>query len=255
MPKRSKELIEIGYFLSREGKENPPSQLETTSWSKAYLLFYNKLNEGRTPTEFKNSLKNVRDQFDSYFPKTKREGWKEKKDHSKPSKLSNTLQKTFDKYKNSNSDEIWERIKRFIDTSFDFSAKEINDAFLPEKFDYYKSKIIFIEGKKKVKISTFIERNPKLRKLAINYHGTNCSACGFNFKEFYGAHGDGFIEIHHLEPLYKETHCTRETNFIEDLTPLCANCHSMVHRKKNQVLTLNELKEIIKNNNESTASL
>lgn len=246
MPTRSKELIEIGYFLSREGKLDPPWQLETSKWSNAYLLFYNKMNGGRTPMEFMNSLKNIRDQFDSYFPETKREGWKDNKDKSKPTKLSISLRNTFEKYRNKEANIIWDRIKEFVDSSYNFTKTEIEDAFLPQRFDYFESRQVFTEGQKKVKISNFIERNPKLRKLAISYHGTNCAACGFNFKEFYGDYGDGFIEIHHLEPLHKQSGEARETNFITDLTPLCSNCHSVIHRKTNRVLSIRELKDIIK---------
>lgn len=33
-----------------------------------------------------------------------------------------------------------------------------------------------------------------------------------------------------------------------DLVPLCSNCHKMVHRKKEQPLTIEELKQTIKHN-------
>ncbi len=100
------------------------------------------------------------------------------------------------------------------------------------------------EGGKKVIISIKAERDNSLRNKAIKYHGTTCMACGFNFKEFYGDWSDNYIEVHHLIPLndYKE----RETDVKLDLAVLCANCHRMVHKKRNMVLTIEELKGKIK---------
>lgn len=88
------------------------------------------------------------------------------------------------------------------------------------------------------------ERNPKNRMKAIKIHGLTCFGCGFNFGEKYGELGKNFIEIHHIKPLStleEEVEIDPET----DLVPLCANCHRMVHRKKDEVLSVEELKELI----------
>ena len=76
MAERSKELIQVGYYLSKYGKKDPPERLETDKWNEAYRLFYDTLNGGRAVLEFEHSLKNSRDAFDSYFTQTNREGWK-----------------------------------------------------------------------------------------------------------------------------------------------------------------------------------
>ena len=68
--------------------------------------------------------------------------------------------------------------------------------------------------------------------------------CGFNFSDVYGDLGDKFIEIHHIIPL----HSLNEAVFIGpklDLIPLCSNCHRMIYRNKNNVLSVNELKLLI----------
>jgi hypothetical protein len=75
---RSKELIEVGYYLSRFGKLSPPSRFGSIKWNEVYALFYQVLGKGRNILEFEHSLKNTRDGFDGYFPETKREGWKNK---------------------------------------------------------------------------------------------------------------------------------------------------------------------------------
>lgn len=104
--------------------------------------------------------------------------------------------------------------------------------------------ILVTEGKKTKVYSTRYERNPKNRQAAILIHGLNCKVCGFNFEKKYGALGHEFIEIHHKKPLYLNN---TEINIdpINDLVPLCANCHRMIHRNKYNVLTVEDLREIL----------
>lgn len=104
------------------------------------------------------------------------------------------------------------------------------------------------EGGRKVVISKVAERDLALRSDAIKIHGTTCFGCGFNFEKAYGSIGDGFIEIHHITPL-STYNKSKIVDASRDLMPLCSNCHRMVHRKKNYVLSLEELKKIISHNN------
>ena len=101
------------------------------------------------------------------------------------------------------------------------------------------------EGKKKAVYTTTYERNPANRAAAIAEHGTVCMACGFDFGKMYGRYGEGFIEVHHTKPLF-EGDGEIVPDPKTDLICLCANCHRMVHHFKNKVLTLQELKEIIR---------
>jgi 5-methylcytosine-specific restriction protein A len=88
------------------------------------------------------------------------------------------------------------------------------------------------------------ERDPRNRKTAINYHGFKCKVCGFSFSGFYGTRGDGFIEIHHTKPLANSGR--QEVNPKTDLLPVCANCHRMIHRRSEDVLSIEELKKRIR---------
>ena len=88
------------------------------------------------------------------------------------------------------------------------------------------------------------ERNPKARNECISHHGTTCQICGFDFKDVYGEIGDGFIEVHH-KYLISEIGESYEVNPIDDLIPVCSNCHSMLHRKRNETMDVKELKERI----------
>ena len=104
----------------------------------------------------------------------------------------------------------------------------------------------FIKEGKTIKFyGTKYERNPRNRRRAIEFHGTVCKICGFDFEKTYGTRGMGFIEIHHIKPLSftnEETYINPET----DLIPVCANCHRMIHRNKNKILSIEEMKSLIK---------
>lgn len=101
------------------------------------------------------------------------------------------------------------------------------------------------EGSGKKVLSTKYERDPKLREKAIEIHGFTCMACNFNFKDTYGDWGAGFIHVHHNKPL-SDGQGVRLVNPATDMIVLCPNCHSMVHRKKNETLSLEQLKLMIK---------
>lgn len=104
-----------------------------------------------------------------------------------------------------------------------------------------------IEGNKKVVYSTVYERDRNLRKKAIEIHGLTCKGCGFNFGETYGPYGEGFIHVHHVQPLF-EVGKPQKVDPQTDLVPLCANCHCIVHRRRNQTLSVEELKAIVSEN-------
>ncbi|WP_082683311.1 HNH endonuclease [Fictibacillus sp. FJAT-27399] len=88
------------------------------------------------------------------------------------------------------------------------------------------------------------ERRPENRKKAIEIHGLSCVVCGFNFEEVYGERGKDFIEVHHVNPL---STIGEEVSIDpkNDLVPVCSNCHRMIHRRKDDVLTVDELRNLV----------
>ncbi|WP_138418228.1 HNH endonuclease [Aquibacillus sediminis] len=106
-----------------------------------------------------------------------------------------------------------------------------------------------IEGNIKYYYGKRYERDCKNRMLAIKKHGLNCYVCGFNFEEKYGKYGKDFIEVHHIKPLSTLEKAV-EINPETDLVPLCANCHRMIHRRKDYILNVDELSEVVKENRE-----
>lgn len=103
------------------------------------------------------------------------------------------------------------------------------------------------EGKKKVYYTTKYERSSKNREDAIRIHGIKCMICGFDYEEKYGELGKGYIEVHHIKPLSEldeEVVINPET----DLICVCSNCHRMLHRFKNYIVSVEELKHIVQDN-------
>jgi len=91
-----------------------------------------------------------------------------------------------------------------------------------------------------------MRENLKNRRRAIEIHGAICASCGFDFEKVYGERGRGYIEIHHNKPLSTLDN-EQIIDPVTDLIPVCSNCHRMIHRRKDDVLSIEELKRILKN--------
>ncbi len=89
------------------------------------------------------------------------------------------------------------------------------------------------------------ERDPTLRLQAIAIHGVACKACGFDFGKAYGEYAKGFIHVHHTQPI-SEFEAPKAVNPETDLVPLCANCHAVVHRRRDRTLSVDELKGLVR---------
>lgn len=99
------------------------------------------------------------------------------------------------------------------------------------------------EGAQKKVIVNIHERNPVARKECLLEHGYSCSVCSLNFEDKYGDIGKNFIHVHHLTPIsdIKEEY---QIDAINDLRPVCPNCHAMLHKKK-PPYSIDELRKII----------
>jgi 5-methylcytosine-specific restriction protein A len=89
-------------------------------------------------------------------------------------------------------------------------------------------------------------RNQKLVSEAKKRYDKICSVCDFDFSIYYGEYGAGFIEMHHLKPIKEGP----RNSTINDLRPVCSNCHRMLH-KGDRLLSIEELKQIIKEQREN----
>lgn len=87
---------------------------------------------------------------------------------------------------------------------------------------------VFLEGAvRQVSVNAY-ERNPVARARCIEAHGCKCAVCGFDFGSVYGAFATGFIHVHHIRSL-ASVGAQYEVNPIEDLRPVCPNCHAVIH--------------------------
>lgn len=160
--------------------------------------------------------------------------------------------------------------EKLVENNRDYLSSLFNNVFSYERQKELASKIHSVQGKKRKLVlydeNDFIfegksdskktvvrERSKKLRDAAIQHYSIDgrikCAVCGFDFYEFYGSHGEGYIQIHHENPIYQysnEGFKSYLKDAIENTKPLCSNCHCMIHRKRSHILTIEELKAIIK---------
>lgn len=122
------------------------------------------------------------------------------------------------------------------------SIEEIEKPFMFEE----SAKYSVFEGQEIYRVHKTYERNSKIiedKKCSVleKKKKLECEVCKMDFHAVYGEHGKGFSECHHINPLaFREGE--QETK-PEDLVILCANCHRMIHRKK-QWLTVDELRRV-----------
>lgn len=90
----------------------------------------------------------------------------------------------------------------------------------PEKYEEGATKIISVNA---------YERNAKARAKCISHFGCKCFVCGFNFEDAYGNIGKDFIHVHHEMPL-SEIKKEYKVDPVNELKPLCPNCHAIIHR-------------------------
>jgi predicted HNH restriction endonuclease len=86
------------------------------------------------------------------------------------------------------------------------------------------------------------ERNTSARRACITAHG---AVCRLDFAEMYGEAGEGFIHVRHLVQL-STIGQTFEIDPIDDLAPVCPNCHAMLHRGTDTPRTIDELRALIR---------
>jgi hypothetical protein len=106
----------------------------------------------------------------------------------------------------------------------------------------------FAEGGRQLRRHMRTERNGMLRDRARTFWRSrlgrlHCVVCSFDFEKSYGDLGADFIEMHHDRPLSLAPR--RRLVRLDELKPLCANCHRMIHREQ-PMLELADLKARLK---------
>ncbi len=117
---------------------------------------------------------------------------------------------------------------------------------LPESNLYYEGAI------QKVTVNAY-ERNVTARKKCVDHYGASCFICGFDFGKVFGKLGDGFIHVHHLQPL-SEIKAEYQVNSINDLRPVCPNCHATIHRRSPS-LSIEEIQALLSHSKVQSPSI
>lgn len=147
------------------------------------------------------------------------------------------------------AEEIWTEFSERSD-ELKLIATAIRSAAATNSLPANEEEVGFVEaaeGRLLTRLHCSRERNRKIvrNKREAVFRETGrlaCEACGFDFKKTYGAHGSGFIEVHHILPLHMVKPGSR-TN-LSDLAVVCSNCHRMIHAKA-KWLTMLELKCVL----------
>ncbi len=119
-----------------------------------------------------------------------------------------------------------------IDNNIKSKAKRILNSEKLEIIypDDIEDKDLFEGTKKQITVNAY-ERSSQARQECINKYGYKCVICDFDFEKIYGDIGQNFIHVHHIKPL-SEIDEKYKINPIEDLRPVCPNCHAMLHKRK-----------------------
>lgn len=107
----------------------------------------------------------------------------------------------------------------------------------------------YIEGAMQRAVVNRYERSPQARAACIAAHGTACVVCGFDFEKIYGPAGRGRVVVHHLIELSRIGKAY-EVDPVEDLRPVCPNCHLMIHSRRTPY-SIDELKALLPANRAS----
>lgn len=116
-----------------------------------------------------------------------------------------------------------------------------SDVPLPEEIDT--SANMVIEGAvRQISVNAY-DRSQTARSRCVEHYGSRCAICGFDFGSVYGEIVEGLIHVHHLRPL-SEIRDEYVVDPIEDLRPVCPNCHAVIHRRI-PPFSIEEVKEFI----------
>jgi len=139
----------------------------------------------------------------------------------------------------------WDDIKKELNKISEEPNKKVQ--IFNEKNDF------ILEWSSITKKTKTYTRSKKLREFAVNHFKREdwkiyCEACNFCYDLFYWKKlSKNYIEIHHKKPVFKYEWEDLEKSLkkaLKNLSPVCANCHRIIHRNKTKIL---EIEELIKN--------
>lgn len=100
---------------------------------------------------------------------------------------------------------------------------------IPEEMNFDTQEHLYEGAMRQIYVNSY-ERNRNARDQCVEYYGPRCIICGFDFEKGYGEVGRDVIHVHHLKPL-SDIGENYRIDPINDLRPICPNCHVIIHRK------------------------
>jgi hypothetical protein len=104
---------------------------------------------------------------------------------------------------------------------------DLSDVVLPNQVP---EGSIYQEGAVQRILVNRYERDPRARAACVEHYGVTCVVCGLDFGSVYGHAMRSFTHVHHLI-LLSQAGPDYVIDPIEDLRPVCPNCHAVIHRK------------------------
>jgi len=178
-------------------------------------------------------LKRRRDEFDVFMDNSR------KGQHNRKPTLA--VKNYHEELRDLSFKDFEDKVKRIIDEQERYASYRIiyPDDLLDDSPEY-------LEGKKKMVAVNIYERNITARKLCIEHYGAICYICKFDFGKNYGEERKGLIHVHHLKKI-SEINEEYAVDPINDLRPVCPNCHMVLHSKSGGY-TIEEVKAMLNGN-------
>jgi hypothetical protein len=85
------------------------------------------------------------------------------------------------------------------------------------------------EGRALQRMVSVRERDPRVRRHAIERQGRACRICGLDFERSYGRFARDCVHVHHLNPLGSRSRRGAHT-LANEVLVVCPNCHVALHR-------------------------
>lgn len=157
-----------------------------------------------------SSLKRLRDEYDAFFPH--RVGYKGAEKRKSRKKIHDALN-------NFSESELHNKVVEILTTN----PTELSESELEYGGPLWEGQRVQIQVNK-------YERNRYARRACIEHHGAICKCCSRDMTKTYGEIAQGIIEVHHVTQI-AEIGKSYRVDPINDLVPLCPNCHRVIHQK------------------------
>lgn len=162
---------------------------------------------GRVLSVNPNTIKNMRDEYDSIH-ENPRKGWYQEELKPSRKKISNQLAPL-------KEDQLLELVRDIL------SGESVDEFPLTptEKKEIGTKEKEIIEGELRERKVMAYSRNAKATRTCKERDNYQCQSCGFKL-------GEGIVECHHLKPLHVKKAATVK---LEELITLCPTCHRIAH--------------------------